>query len=352
MKSMLILTLSLLSTACAKQAGSAATQPPLKTPPVQQQVPTRQQVNAVGFDTYVANLKQEARTKGISERTVEQAFAQVHFIERAVHHDRGQPEFKLTLDSYLPRAVPEWKVRQAQALYRQHGELLARIGDQYGVQPRFIVALWGIESNFGKLTGKYPLISSLTTLAYEGRREAFFKRELFAALTILEQGHVKPDALIGSWAGAMGQVQFMPSSFLAYAVDQDGDGRKDLWRSLPDVFASAANYLKQQGWNGQQTWARQVRVPASLDGSLIGLKLSKPVSEWQALGVRDLDGSRLPATQQAASLVMPDDRDGRAYLAYDNYKTLLRWNRSNYFAVAVGYLADRLAATPVAGAAP
>jgi len=344
MKPMLILTLSLLATACAKQAESAATQPPAATPPA------AGQVNTIGFEAYVAKLKQEARSKGISASTVEQAFAQVHFIERAVHHDRGQPEFKLTLDSYLPRAVPEWKVRQAQALYLQHAELLQRIGDQYGVQPRFIVALWGIETNFGKLTGKYPLISSLTTLAYEGRREEFFKRELFAALTILEQGHVKPDALIGSWAGAMGQVQFMPSSFLAYAVDQDGDGRKDLWGSLPDVFASAANYLKQQGWNDQQTWARQVKVPNSLNGDLISLKLSKPVSEWQNLGVRNLDGSRLPVTHQAASLVMPDDRDGRAYLAYDNYKTLLRWNRSNYFAVAVGYLSDRLNSTSVAGA--
>ncbi len=347
MKSLLFISITLLLCGCAKQAESAASQTSAAQPQLQLQ-PVHQ-VAKPRFETYVASLKREARAKGIRPATLEQAFSGVRFIERAVHHDRAQPEFKLTLDTYLPRAVPEWKVRQAQSLYRQHAPLLQRIGAQYGVQPRFIVALWGIETNFGKLTGKYPLISALSTLAYEGRREEFFKRELFAALTILDQGHVKPDALIGSWAGAMGQVQFMPTSFLAYAVDQDGDGRKDLWGSLPDVFASAANYLQQHGWNGQQTWARQVRVPAALDERLIGLTLSKPVSEWQRLGVRNLDGSRLPVSNQSASLVMPDDRDGRAYLAYDNYKTLLRWNRSNYFAVAVGYLADRLQAAPLAG---
>lgn len=297
---------------------------------------------AVSFEQYVVNLQTEARAQGISDQTVQAAFADVKFIERAVKNDRNQPEFKLTLDTYLPKAVPEWKVKQAQRLYRQHYALLQQVGKQYGVQPRFIVALWGIETNFGKLTGKYSLISSLTTLAYEGRREAFFKKELFAALRIIEQGHATPDSLKGSWAGAMGQVQFMPSSFLNFAVDQDGDGRKDLWHSLPDVFGSAAHYLQQHGWQDEQTWARRVRVPTGLDDQLLGLTISKPVAQWQALGVRNLDGSALPAVGQTASLVMPDDREGRAYLAYDNYKALMGWNRSNYFVVAVGYLADRI----------
>ncbi len=301
-----------------------------------------QAVPDISFEQYVVNLQAEAVAQGIPAKTVQSAFEHVQFIERAVKNDRNQPEFKLTLDTYLPKAVPEWKVKQAQRLYRQHYALLQQVGKQYGVQPRFIVALWGIETNFGKLTGKYSLVSSLATLAYEGRREAFFKKELFAALRIIDEGHATPETLKGSWAGAMGQVQFMPSSFLNFAVDQDGDGRKDLWHSLPDVFGSAAHYLQQHGWKEDETWARRVKAPASIDAKQLGVAVSKPLADWQALGVRNLDGSALPHLGQQASLVMPDDREGRAYLAYDNYKALMGWNRSNYFVVAVGYLADRI----------
>ncbi|MBP0601416.1 lytic murein transglycosylase [Aeromonas sanarellii] len=294
------------------------------------------------FARYVEGLKQEAVAVGIPAATVQAAFADVRLIEAAIRHDKNQPEFKLTLDTYIPRAVPEWKVKQANALYRQHLPLLTKIGREYGVQPRFIVALWGIETNFGKLTGNFPLISSLATLAWDGRREAFFKDQLFDALRILEQGHVSPAAFKGSWAGAMGQVQFMPSSFLAYAVDQDGDGRKDLWGNLADVFGSAANYLHRNGWREDETWGRRVRVPSDLDPALLGLETRKPLSAWQALGVRQLDGSPLPRVDMQASLIRPDDIHGRSYLAYDNYRVLRHWNRSPYFVVAVGTLADRI----------
>lgn len=229
------------------------------------------------FDQYVASLKEQALAAGMLPETVSAAFADVHLVDAAIRHDKNQPEFKLTLDTYIPRAVPEWKVKQAQTLYRQHLPLLTKIGREYGVQPRFIVALWGIETNFGKITGHYPLISSLSTLAWDGRREAFFKGQLFDALRILEQGHVNPANFKGSWAGAMGQVQFMPSSFLRYAVDQDGDGKKDLWGNLADVFGSAANYLSQNGWREDQTWGRRVRVPERLDPALLGL----PASPWR-----------------------------------------------------------------------
>ncbi|WP_421189836.1 lytic murein transglycosylase [Aeromonas sanarellii] len=294
------------------------------------------------FARYVEGLKQEAVIAGIPAATVQAAFADVRLIEAAIRHDKNQPEFKLTLDTYIPRAVPEWKVKQANALYRQHLPLLTKIGREYGVQPRFIVALWGIETNFGKLTGNFPLISSLATLAWDGRREAFFKDQLLDALRILEQGHVSPAAFKGSWAGAMGQVQFMPSSFLAYAVDQDGDGRKDLWGNLADVFGSAANYLHRNGWREDETWGRRVRVPGDLDPALLGLETRKPLSAWQALGVRRLDGSPLPKADMQASLIRPDDIHGRSYLAYDNYRVLRHWNRSPYFVVAVGTLADRI----------
>ncbi|MBV7597242.1 lytic transglycosylase domain-containing protein [Aeromonas sp. sia0103] len=294
------------------------------------------------FAQYVAGLRQEALAAGIPAATLDAAFADIRIIEPAIKHDQNQPEFKLTLDTYIPRAVPQWKVNQARALYRRHLPLLTKIGHEYGVQPRFIVALWGIETNFGKLTGHFPLISSLTTLAWEGRREAFFKAQLFDALRIIEQGHVSPADFKGSWAGAMGQVQFMPSSFLKYAVDQDGDGRKDLWGNLADVFGSAANYLHQNGWREDETWGRRVRVPTALDPALLGLERRKPLSAWQALGVRQLDDSALPRVGMQASLIRPDDVQGRSYLAYDNYRVLRHWNRSHYFVVAVGTLADRI----------
>ena len=294
------------------------------------------------FYAYVTGLKQQALAAGIKPETVAAAFADIRVIEPAIKHDKNQPEFKLTLDSYIPRAVPQWKVNQAKALYRQHLPLPTKIGAEYDVQPRFIVALWGIETNFGKLTGTYPLISSLATLAWDGRREDFFKRQLLDALRIIEQGHVTPSTFKGSWAGAMGQVQLMPSSFHKYAVDQDGDGKKDLWGNLADVFGSAANYLQQNGWHGDETWGRQVRLPEGLDPALLGLEQTRQLSAWQALGVRQLDGSPLPGVEMQASLVRPDDAKGRAYLAYPNYLVLRHWNRSHYFVVAVGTLADRL----------
>ncbi|MDO6705713.1 lytic transglycosylase domain-containing protein [Photobacterium sp. 1_MG-2023] len=297
-----------------------------------------------GFDDYIIGLKQEARSKGIDDSILEEAFAGVQFIERAVTADKNQPEKKLTLDEYLPKAVPQWKIDQANRYYRQHKQALERIGRQYGVQPRFIVALWGVESNFGKLTGSYNVIEALSTLAYEGRREAFFRDQVMAALTILQQGHIHAAEMKGSWAGAMGQPQFMPTSYLTFAVDGNGDGKADIWKSEPDVFASAANYLSKSGWNDTYTWGRQVTIPDSLSDSLKGVELQKgkTLSEWQALGVRRLNGAALPKVDIQAWLVQPDDNHGRAYLVYGNYQTLLKWNRSHYFALAVSTLADSI----------
>lgn len=296
----------------------------------------------ISFEQYVENLKKEAITLGINKNTVNNAFKNVTFLQRSVKSDKEQPEFKLTLDTYIPRAVPNWKIKQAREAYTKHYHLLQKIGKEYGVQPRFIVALWGIETNFGRLTGKHNVISSLTTMAYEGRREALFKKQLFAALTILDEGHISQDKFIGSWAGAMGQVQFMPTSYLNYAVDHDGDGRKDIWNTPADVFASAANYLKTEGWNGDQTWGRQVKLPKDFDLTLAGIKKQKSLQQWQELGVRNIDGENLPNVDLQASLVIPDDENGRIYLAYNNYKVLMHWNRSYYFATAVGYLSDRI----------
>jgi membrane-bound lytic murein transglycosylase B len=295
------------------------------------------------FAAYVEKIKTEALAAGYSQDTLDKAFAEVKFYKRSVEADKNQPEFKLTLDTYLPRAVPEWKATKAVELYAQHRELLEQIGAEYGVQPRFIVALWGIETNFGGFTGGFDVVSALTTMAYEGRREAFFKKELWHALSIIQEGHIEAGQMRGSWAGAMGQTQFMPSSFMSYAVDYDGDGRKDIWNSMGDVFASAANYLKKAGWNDGVTWGRQVTLLDSFDSELAKLTIKKPLAEWQALGVRSMDGGDLPQRDDiVAAVIIPDDRQGRVFLAYQNYDALMRWNRSHYFVAAVGYLSDRI----------
>ena len=297
------------------------------------------------FEEYTQQLKDEAKALGYSDALIERAFDGITYRKRAVRADKNQPERKITLDDYLATRVPDWKVKQAIDIYQENKELLDRVEKQFNVQARFIVALWGNESNFGKITGKFPVISALATLAYDGRREALFKKELFSALQILKEGHISPDAFLGSWAGAMGQSQFLPSSFLNYAYDFDQDGKKDIWGNKADVFASIANYLKNEGWDGSATWGRQVRLPKGQDGAMLaGLSKdkSKTLQQWQTLGFRKHSGADLPARNLKANLIIPDDENGRVYLVYNNFQTLMRWNRSLYFGVAVSYLADRI----------
>lgn len=298
--------------------------------------------NEAGFNAYLGQLKTEAREQGFADDWLESMLSSVEFRPTVVKADKNQPETKITLDSYLATRVPDWKVAQAVEHYQQHQALLEKIGREYGVQPRFIVALWGNESNFGRIQGKHDVLSALASLAYEGRREALFKKQFFAALTILKQGHASRDAFQGSWAGAMGQSQFMPTSFLTYAVDHDGDGKKDIWQTPADVFASIANYLSQEGWNNDQTWGRQVTLTDNSVSSQAGLKQFEPLASWQQRGVRRYDGSALPQVSMQASLILPDGTDGRIYLVYNNFHTLMKWNRSLYFGVSVGYLADRI----------
>jgi membrane-bound lytic murein transglycosylase B len=314
-----------------------------------------------GFAQYVIKLKAEALTQGFSKALIDESFAEVKFHKRAVKADRSQPENVETLDTYLPKRVPKWKVDKARALYKEHQVLLNQIGEKYQVQPRFIVALWGLETNFGKFTGGYNVVSALATLAYEGRRETFFKKQLMAALTILDEGHISNKNMKGSWAGAMGQNQFMPTSFLSYAVDGDGDGKKDIWQNQADVFSSMANYLQKEGWNDELTWGRQVKLPKNFDNTLAipkntgsrknwlkaWSKTEKTLAQWQALGVRRSDGTNLPNVDIKAALVFPDDENGRVYLAYDNYKSLMHWNLSYYFVSSVGHLSDRIKFPPI-----
>jgi len=299
---------------------------------------------AADFAQWLQELRAEARTAGISAGILDAALTGIKPIPRVIELDRRQPERTISFAQYVDRVIPQSRVDRGRRLLRDHKALLDRVAASYGVQPRFIVALWGIETDFGRNTGGYKVVDALATLAHDGRRSAYFRGELLAALRILEEGHIDPAEMKGSWAGAMGQSQFMPSSFLNYAQDYNGDGTKDIWRSLPDVFASAANYLSTVGWNDDQTWGREVRLPDGFDSGLAGLEIRKPLSAWQALGVRRMTGGDLPAVDMDASLVLPDGPGGRAFLVYDNYRTIMRWNRSTYFATAVGLLSDRIGA--------
>ncbi|WP_100642844.1 lytic murein transglycosylase [Alteromonas facilis] len=296
------------------------------------------------FDVYVDGLRKEALDKGFPEQLISHAFKTIELRKKVIRSDRNQPERKITLTEYLATRVPDWKVAQAVSLLEEHRDVLDAVEKQYGVQKRFIVALWGNESNFGKLQGKVPVLAALATLAYEGRREALFRGQFFDALTILQQGHVSVEEFKGSWAGAMGQSQFLPSSFLAYAVDFDGDGKTNIWSSLPDVFASIAHYLSSEGWRADQTWGRQVSLTDPNTTKLASLSLSerKTLQEWQALGVRRFNGEVLPQVDMLANLIMPDGPEGRAYLVYNNFQTLMKWNRSSYFGVSVAYLSERI----------
>jgi membrane-bound lytic murein transglycosylase B len=294
------------------------------------------------FFQWLQGLRADARAVGVREGTLDRAFAGVEPIPRVIELDRRQPEFTLTFQEYMARVVPPARVDKGRQRLAENSELLGGVAAKYGVQARFLVAFWGIETDFGRQTGGFPVVAALATLAYDGRRSAYFRKELIYALQILDAGHVTPERMIGSWAGAMGQTQFMPSSFRSFAVDHDGDGRIDLWNSRSDVFASAANYLKRSGWKGDETWGRPVRLPDGFDARLIGTGVAKTLAEWSALGVARGDGSPLPARPLKASVILAEGAKGPAFLVYDNYRTILKWNRSTFFAIAVGTLADRI----------
>ena len=295
------------------------------------------------FASWKEELRVEALAKGISVQTFDTAFVGVKLIERVIELDRSQPEFTMTMETYLNKVVSATRVKKARQKLVEHHSILKEVSEKFGVQPRFIVALWGIETNFGQHTGGFSVVAALSTLAYDGRRSAYFRKELLNALQIIEDGHIKSADMKGSWAGAMGQSQFMPSSFLSYAYDYNGDGRRDIWGTQQDVFASIANYLGSVGWRDDMTWGRQVSVPDSVDGKKLSkAKTRKNMEEWRALGIKNSDGEPLPKRNLTSRLVVPSRSGSQAYLAYANYDNILKWNRSNYFAIAVGSLADMI----------
>ena len=292
------------------------------------------------FSIFLDEVASEALSLGISKKVINDFKKSSVFIPKVIKYDKSQPEFKLTLGQYLKRVVTPLQIKNANKKYKENKEILIKVGEFYGVQPRFIVALWGIETDFGRLTGGFPVISSLSTLAFEGRRHDYFKKELLNALKIIDKGHISLKKMTGSWAGAMGQCQFMPSSFLNYASDWDKNGTKDIWNSKGDVFASAANYLKKVGWSNKTTWGRKVNI----SNYKIKHKKNKILylDDWSNLGVLKNNKNKLPSNKLKARLIIPDNYGQYGYLVYNNFENLLNWNRSNYFAIAVGKLSDNI----------
>ncbi|MDA3902052.1 MAG: lytic murein transglycosylase [Desulfuromusa sp.] len=294
------------------------------------------------YSLWLENFREEAQHSGIKAEILKTALSQVKPLDWIIKLDRAQPEFTKTLDEYLAGAVTSRRVKEGQRLLSENSDILAQVAKEYQVQPRFLMALWGIETNFGLHTGKVPVIGALVTLAYDGRRSDFFRSELLAALKILDQGHITYDQMKGSWAGAMGQVQFMPSTFSNFAVDGNGDARIDLWNTREDYLSSAANYLVKSGWDHKYTWGREVNLPKHLAADDFGLEQQRSLSEWQKLGVRTIGDKDLPKIEITASLIQPDGPGGRAFLVYANYRVLMKWNRAHRFAIAVGSLADQI----------
>ncbi len=298
-----------------------------------------------GFSIWLKGFQQEALAAGISRKTVDEALFGLTPIAKVISLDRNQPEFKLTLDDYLDRVVSAARIEKGRKLLRENRVLLEEIHRQYGVQPRFLVALWGIETDFGRITGDFPVISALVTLVYDGRRRDFFKRECLAALRLADDGVLQLAQMKGSWAGAMGELQFLPSVFARYAVDYNGNGQIDVWQERGDIFASGANYLRASGWRQDQEWGVEIALPADMDQELLGLAKVKEINDWQDLGVRRLDGRPLPPAMAPAAIIQPDGTSGRSFLAFPNYQVLLIWNRSHYYAIGVGLLADSFPST-------
>lgn len=329
---------------------------PAAAPAAVQQARVPASFDRAAFDKFLTDLRQEALGKGIKQAVVTQALSNVEPVARVLERDRNQAEFKIDFATYRDRVITTVNVERGRKLRDQHRELLGQVAQRYGVQPRFILAIWGIETRYGAVKADVPLFNSLATLAFDQRRAAFFRNELFAALQMLDRGYIDYPSMKGSWAGAMGQPQFMPSSYLAYSEDFDGDGKRDIWGNQADVFASIANYLAKHSWSSAQTWGRDVKLPPGLQGRLgefaregrsgcraiDQMTRDMPLAEWAKLGVRRGDGGELPKVNLSGALVQPDGANGPSFLVYANYRSVLRYNCAHHYALTVSMLADRI----------
>jgi membrane-bound lytic murein transglycosylase B len=310
------------------------------------------------FKIWLNELRLEAESRDYSEESISLAFSEIREpVARIVSNDRNQAEVVESYAEYLGKRVSEWKQTNGLRLMQEHKSLLDDISNKYNVQPRFIVAIWGMETNFGTYPITEPVFSSIATLAYDKRRADFYRAEFFAALTILDSGFPPYGQFKSSWAGAMGQSQFIPSSYLRYAVDQDGDGNRDIWNSEADALASIANYFSSLGWRNDQTWGRKVELPSGFNEELArgnfetiapgqqcsryrSLRNWRDLQEWQELGIRQEDGSDLPTRSIPAALILADEGDSEGYLVYQNFCTIMRFNPAFKYALSIGLLSD------------
>lgn len=292
------------------------------------------------WSEYVKQLRQEAMTQGIRPEVFDRAFADIHEPNRQVLHlDRTQPEKRLTFIKYRNTRADAFRIKLGRSELKKYQPLLQEISQRYGVSECFIVSLWGLETSYGRYMGNFPVIKSLATLAYDNRRAAFFRTQLFHALHILNGDHVALKDFKGEWAGASGQPQFLPSSWHDYAVDYNGDGKKDIWKTHADVFASIANYLVQHGWQRGEPWAVKVKLPGNFNKDLLTREVTHTVAEWEKMGVSPIDG-KLPRGDLQASVVEP--YGGPALMIFKNFKVIMKWNRSIYYAGTVGYMAEQV----------
>ena len=298
------------------------------------------------FESWLASFRTEARAAGISAATIDRSLTRLRILPDVLKADGSQPEFVRPVWSYLDGALNDARISKGREQLNAQRALLGGVSRDYGVPPETIVAIWAMESNFGGNIGSYNVVEALATLAWHGRRAAFAREQLLAALRIIDQGDAAPDRLIGSWAGAMGQTQFIPTTFVGHAVDRDGDGRRDLWTSLPDVFASTASYLRDVGWKAGEPWGSEVVLPAGFDYEQAELTVRKPVAEWRRLGVVQAAGTRPLPDQADAAILLPAGYRGAAFLVLNNFRSILRYNNSSSYGLAVAYLSDRIAGLP------
>jgi membrane-bound lytic murein transglycosylase B len=331
---------------CTTQATKAPPSPP---PPVTGErfadAPADVDPQQKAFERWVMDFRTSARAAGIDEATLDVAFADVRYLPRVVELDRAQPEFTRPVWSYLDSAVSPQRVALGQDKWLRFRAEIDAAAARYGVAPAILVAIWGVESNYGSNFGSIPTVDALATLGFEGRREDWASGQLLAALRILQKGDIERSEMMGSWAGAMGQTQFLPSVFLGYAVDADGDGRRDIWGSMADVMASTANFLARSGWQADQPWGVEVRLPSGFDVSRADVAMRQPSALWAAEGVRTSDGAPLPQFAEA-TVLLPAGAGGPAFMVGPNFQVILRYNNSTSYALAVGLLAQRLAGGP------
>jgi membrane-bound lytic murein transglycosylase B len=298
---------------------------------------------AASFQQCISELQDRALLSGVSQNVVTDVLGKVRYREKIISLDRNQPEFVQTFTDYFGKRVTPWRLQKGQEMLAKHREFLAKLTRQYGVPGAYLLAFWGLETNFGSYKGTSPVFDSLATLACDKRRSSYFSGELIQALLLLERETLQVKDMVGSWAGAMGQTQFMPSAYMKYAQDGDRDGQINLWSSEQDALASAANFLQHLGWKSGYKWGREVLLPKDFDYQLAGKDSPQSLSFWTRQGVSQTDGSALGAGELKGSLLIPAGHQGPAFLAYQNFDVILGWNNSEYYAIAVGHLADRIA---------